>query len=135
VLQKPYYYLADNEMAQLKEVFAQNLKKIRRKCGLTQAQLSEKVNVSTHHIAMIEIARNSPTMELVERIAQVLGIEFFELFTESHTPKSAMERLHDTLVENIQEVVNETVRQAIAENIGNGKEGKIKSGKSLKTKK
>jgi DNA-binding XRE family transcriptional regulator len=34
--------------------------------------LAEKVGVSTHHIAMIEIARYYPTLELVERIADTL---------------------------------------------------------------
>jgi DNA-binding XRE family transcriptional regulator len=48
-------------MARIKEIFAHNLKENRRKSGFTQAQLAEKVDVSTHHIGMLEIARNYPT--------------------------------------------------------------------------
>ena len=102
-------------MAQLKEVFAYNLKEKRRKCGLTQAQLAEKVEVSTHHIAMIEIARNYPTMELAERIASELDIDIYELFLEQPAPKDAMEKLHDSLVDNIEKVISEAVQKAIAE--------------------
>ena len=102
-------------MASLKEFFAYNLKEKRRKRGFTQAQLAEKVDVSTHHIAMIEIARNYPTLELVERIAEVLDIEIYELFLEKPTPKDAMERLHDTLVGNIERVVGEVVKKTILE--------------------
>ena len=102
-------------MAHIKEFFAQNLKEKRRKCGFTQAQLAEKVNVSTHHIAMIEIARNYPTLELVERIAHVLGIEIYELFLVESKPQDAMEKLHDTLVANISKVICQAVQDALKE--------------------
>ena len=102
-------------MAQLRETLAYNLKENRRKCGFTQAQLAEKVNVSTHHIAMIEIARNYPTLELAERIADALDIEVYELFLKEPTPKDALKHMHDTLIGNIEKVVGEAVKEAITE--------------------
>lgn len=101
-------------MAQLREILAYNLKKKRRICGFTQAQPAEKVNVSTHHIAMIEIARNYPTLELTERIV-ALNIEIYELFVAKPTPKDTMKQLHDTLAGNLEKVVNKAVKEAIAE--------------------
>jgi len=101
-------------MTNLREIFAYNLKAKRKKCGFTQAKLAEKVGVSTHHIAMIEIARHYPTLELVERIANTLDIEIYELFIVKPTPENAMERLHDTLIGNIEKVVGEAVEKAIA---------------------
>lgn len=114
-------------MAELRKTLAYNLKKKRRKCGFTQAQLAEKVNVSTHHIAMIEIARNYPTLELAERIANVLDIEVYELFLEEPTPKDALKWLHDTLVGNIEKVVGEAVKEAITEQCNISKAEKHKS--------
>jgi transcriptional regulator with XRE-family HTH domain len=102
-------------MTNIREIFAYNLKAKRQKCGLTQAKLAEKVGVSTHHIAMIEIARHYPTLELVERIANTLDIEIYELFIVKPTPESAMERLHNTLIGNIEKVVGEAVEKAVAE--------------------
>jgi len=102
-------------MAKIKKILANNIKRKRRKCGFTQAQLAEKVNVSTHHIAMIETARDNPTMELAERIAGVLDIEIYELFLEQPEPKDAMEQLHDSIVENIQSVIDNAVKKAVAE--------------------
>ena len=102
-------------MAILLEILAENLRKTRKKCGLTQAKLAEKVDVSTHHIAMIEISRNYPTLELVERIVDALGIEAYELFVTKPTPKDAMEQLHDTLVGNIEKVVEKAVKDAFSE--------------------
>jgi transcriptional regulator with XRE-family HTH domain len=89
------------------------LKAKRRKSGFTQAKLAEKVGVSTHHIAMIEIARHYPTLELLERIANTLDIEIYELFIVKPTPENAMEKLHDSLVCNIEKVVAD----AIAKNL------------------
>ncbi|MDR1839600.1 MAG: helix-turn-helix transcriptional regulator [Treponema sp.] len=98
-------------MTNLKEIFAYNLKAKRQKYGITQAKLAEKVGVSTHHIAMIEIARHYPTLELVERIANTLDIEIYELFIVKPTPENAMERLHDTLVGNIERVVADAIEK------------------------
>jgi len=102
-------------MTNIKDIFACNLKAKRQKCGFTQAKLAEKVGVSTHHIAMIEIARHYPTLELVERIANTLNIEIYELFTVKPFPENAMERLHDTLVGNIERVVAEAIEKNLSE--------------------
>jgi transcriptional regulator with XRE-family HTH domain len=96
-------------MTNLRAIFAHNLKAKRKKCGFTQAKLAEKVGVSTHHIAMIEIARHYPTLELVERIANTLDIEIYELFIVKPTPENAMERLHDSLVGNIEKVIADAI--------------------------
>jgi transcriptional regulator with XRE-family HTH domain len=102
-------------MTNLRDIFAYNLKAKRQECGFTQAILAEKVGVSTHHIAMIEIARHYPTLELVERIANTLDIEFYELFTVKPTPENAMERLHDTLVCNLERIIAEAIEKNLAD--------------------
>jgi transcriptional regulator with XRE-family HTH domain len=100
-------------MTNIANIFAHNLKEKRQKYGLTQAKLAEKVGVSTHHIAMIEIARHYPTLELVERIANTLEIEIYELFLVEPSPENAMERLHNSLVCNIEKVITETIDKNI----------------------
>jgi DNA-binding XRE family transcriptional regulator len=99
-------------MERLGAIFAQNLKKSRRKCGLTQAQLAEKVEVSTHHIAMIELARHCPTFDLVERIANALNIEIYQLFVDSLSPREEMERLYQTVARDIERLVVEAIAKA-----------------------
>jgi transcriptional regulator with XRE-family HTH domain len=100
-------------MARLKEIFAHNLKEKRRKCGFSQAVLAEKVDVSTHHIAMIEIARNFPTLDLVERIAGVLDVEVYELFIDPLSPHEEMERLYQTVANDIEQLVANTIEKAL----------------------
>jgi transcriptional regulator with XRE-family HTH domain len=101
-------------MARLKETFAYNLKEKRRKSGLSQTNLAEKVYVSTHHIAMIEIARNFPTLDLVERIADVLNIEVYELFIDPLSPHEELQRLYQTVANDIEKVVANAVEKVIA---------------------
>jgi transcriptional regulator with XRE-family HTH domain len=101
-------------MARLREIFAYNLKGKRRKCGFTQAQLAEKVDVSTHHIAMLETARNFPAMELVERIADALDIEIYELFVDPLSPHEELGRLYQTVANDIERVVGEAIQKALS---------------------
>jgi transcriptional regulator with XRE-family HTH domain len=100
-------------MVRHQSVFVQNLRKHRRKCGLTQAQLAEKVNVSTHHIGMIELSRNNPTLELVERIAEALNIEIYELFIDSLSPHAEFERLRLEIREDMKQLLDETLNKAL----------------------
>ena len=101
-------------MTSLRDIFAYNLKNKRRNFGISQAQLAERVNVSTHHIATIETARNYPTLDLVERMANVLNIEIYELFINPLSPPEEMERLYQSVAKNIELVVSEAVERAVS---------------------
>ena len=95
-------------MARLREIFASNLKEKRQKCGFSQAKLAEMVNVSTHHIAMIEITRNFPTSDLIERIANALNIEIFELFIEeTNSLYKEFKQLRKEIRNDMQELLTE----------------------------
>jgi transcriptional regulator with XRE-family HTH domain len=102
------------KMGSLRDILAQNLKENRKRCGLSQAKLAEKANISTQYIAMIEVSRKFPTPEILDRLASALEIETSQLFIVKPSPEDAMERLHDTLVGNIERVVSEAVEKALA---------------------
>jgi transcriptional regulator with XRE-family HTH domain len=98
-------------MASQQSIFVQNLRKLRRKCGFTQAQLAEKVNVSTHHIGMIELSRNNPTLDLVERIAEALNIKTYELFIDPLSPNEELERLRYEIRDDMKKLLDETLEK------------------------
>jgi transcriptional regulator with XRE-family HTH domain len=102
-------------MTSLRDIFAHNLKEKRQNCGFSQARLAEIVNVSTHHIATIETARNYPTLDLVERMANALDIEIYELFINPLSPHEEMERLYQAVAKNIEQVVSESVEKVLTE--------------------
>ena len=105
----------ENGKASLRDILAYNLKENRKKRGISQAKLAKKANITTQYIAMIEVSRKFPTPEMLDRIARVLEIDAYELFVVKPSPENAMERLHDTLVSNIERVVSEAVEKALAD--------------------
>jgi transcriptional regulator with XRE-family HTH domain len=87
-------------MANIKEILAQNLKKNRRRLGITQPELAEKAGLSTHYLGMIEIARNFPTADVLERLATALGIKSNELFSVADSPEMAMEQVQQAILDS-----------------------------------
>jgi transcriptional regulator with XRE-family HTH domain len=102
-------------MEDLRDILAANLKKNRRRLGISQPQLAETADLSTHYVAMIETSRKFPTPEVLARLAKALGIPPHELFAVSVSPETALERLHKEVIIDIKQVVSETVEKAIAE--------------------
>jgi len=68
-------------MTDIRKLLAANIKSFRNELGLTQPKLAERVGVSTHHIAMIEVCKNFPSPEVIERIAEALEKDTVDLFT------------------------------------------------------
>ena len=100
-------------MSYVREIFAENLKKNRRKCGYTQEKLAEMAEVSTHYISMIELARNFPKSEVIGRLANALSIEIYELFLVPHTPVDEKEDLLQSITSVIRQTVSESVETSI----------------------
>ena len=97
------------KISSLREILANNLKAYRHKCGLSQSKLAEKAEISTQYIAMIELTRQFPTPEVLERIAKALNIEAYELFSVTPSPENAMERLHKDIIKEIRQVIIEVL--------------------------
>jgi len=102
-------------MKRLGTIFIKNLKEYRKKCGLTQEQLAEKVKVTPHYIGMLEMGRNFPATDLIERIAKALNVEMYELFVESLSPTKELEKLRQDIILEIKKTITETVTQTVKE--------------------
>lgn len=92
-------------MGNLKATFIINLKRERRKRGMTQAELAEKADLSTGFIGDIERGRANPSLQNVEILAQVLEIEPFMLFIPNTLQKSFNQLHMNTIVEEVREVL------------------------------
>jgi len=57
-----------------------NLKEIRTKLGMTQAELAERVGVARVSIIAIENGRFIPTIETALRISQALSVPIEKIF-------------------------------------------------------
>jgi transcriptional regulator with XRE-family HTH domain len=100
-------------MANLKEILAQNLKENRRRLGITQPELAERAGLSTHYLGMIEIARNFPTVDVLERLASALNINSHELFSVEVSPEKVMEQLQQKILENMDRAMENALDKAM----------------------
>lgn len=57
-----------------------NIQKLRKKAGLTQEELGEKVKVSAKYIQFIEAGTRKPSLKTVYKIARVLGVNVKDIF-------------------------------------------------------
>ena len=115
-------------MRKIRDVLAENLKKNRRLRGLTQEQLAEKAEVSSHYVAMVETRKTFPKPEMLERFAKTLGIEPHQLFAVDNDPNEQDERFYKKIVTemkhmttDIKQIVRETVRETMHEECKNKK--------------
>jgi len=68
-------------MTNLRQLLGANIKLYRNACGLSQSKLAEQAGTATNYISAIEGGRRFPSVEILERIAFVLGIDTPELFS------------------------------------------------------
>jgi len=99
-------------MIDIKEILAENLRKNRRKRGLTQEKLAEKADMSLQYLAMLEIANNFPSGEMLERLATALEIETYELLAIAPSANNVLELLRKDIICEIK-TLNETLAKDI----------------------
>ena len=102
--------------ASIREILAINIKEFRRKNGFSQEKLAEIAGISTPFIAMIEVSRKFPTPDILDKIAEALNIRTWQLFAVPPDPEENMERLHISIVKDINNIVSTAVKSALAEN-------------------
>ena len=102
-----------HKMANIREILSKNMRENRQKLGITQSELAERANISTNFVAMIELMHKFPAPETLERIAAALGIETTELFATPVSPESALEKLHQAILDDVEKIIEKTVDVAI----------------------
>ena len=70
------------------KVFGTNLKKYRTAIGLSQEAFANKCGLHRTYISAIECYRRSISLENIQRIANALGIETYQLFLENKEKQS-----------------------------------------------
>lgn len=70
-------------MKQISEIIAENLISLRKKHGLTQNDLAEKLKYSDNTISRWEHAEITPSVETLEKIAEIYGVPIESLLKEN----------------------------------------------------
>ncbi len=97
-----------------------NIRKFRTRNGLSQQELSEKLNVSRPTISSWELNRTEPTMGNIEQLAKIFNCRKSELIGESEDDyydrlyeENKRDILINTLVRVASESTIEDIKQAI----------------------
>ena len=77
---------------ELNRAVGRRVQSLRKRQGLTQERLAERVGRSTDTIAAIERGANSTRLEVFARLAAELGVELPELFELDEAPSRGRER-------------------------------------------
>jgi transcriptional regulator with XRE-family HTH domain len=65
--------------AKLTKTICKRIKKYRSERGLTQEELAEKVGVSRVYIGYVEQGRNTPSLEILEKITKALKVSLSDV--------------------------------------------------------
>jgi len=74
------------ENVNVKTLFGQRLKNLRKKRNLTQANVAEMVEVDAKHISCIESGKNFPSPDLLAKLAKAFKLHPKELFEFADFP-------------------------------------------------
>ena len=72
----------------LQSIFVSNLKRLRKEKHITQEKLAELCQKETSYIGQIEIKHRFPSLQLIEKIAEVLNVEPYLLFKDKNIQDS-----------------------------------------------
>lgn len=97
---------------------AQNISSYRTRTNMTQQQVADKLNVSNHTISKWGLGINTPSVEDMQKLAQVFGVTITELVVDKPVIKDFLELL--SLGENMPEnelpkLVEEAYEQVLRE--------------------
>ena len=98
-------------MTNLRQALALNMKKRRHTLGLSQAKLAEKVNTAPTYIAMIELEKKFPSVEMLERIAEALAMDTLELFSVKPLPEDSLKRLHKSVLLDFEKIITKKLKE------------------------
>ncbi len=64
----------------LREVVARNLRRLRNAHGLSQEELADRAEVNRNYVGMLEREENAATVDMLEKLAGVMGVDPVEFF-------------------------------------------------------
>jgi transcriptional regulator with XRE-family HTH domain len=67
----------------LERLVVDNIKRIRKKKGISQEKLAEACNTATSYIGLMEIYKNVPKLSTIERIANALDVDPLVFFQDA----------------------------------------------------
>lgn len=99
---------SEAEKQTIPQLFGENVKKYRKRAGLTQEQLSERLEVTQKHLSIIETGTQFASAALIARIAEELHVTPGDLFGGSNDEIKAQIRQSQAIL--MSHISNEMTR-------------------------
>ncbi len=95
-------------MLDYKKIVGKKIKEIRKKLGMTQAQLAEKLDVEYKYVSRLETGTSSPSFTMLEKLAVTLNVELTELFVkeDDYARENILKKINGQLNKANLEVLN-----------------------------
>jgi transcriptional regulator with XRE-family HTH domain len=101
----------------IKKTLGANIKLLRARRGLSQADLAEKADISIPFLSNIERGIKYPQPDMLSKIANALGVEVNELFITNPDPTESNKMLNH-LSEDIAKNVNLAMAEVFKRYLG-----------------
>ncbi|MAH02257.1 MAG: XRE family transcriptional regulator [Candidatus Pelagibacter sp.] len=104
-------------MSQLDLQIGHKIKTKRRKFGISQAKLSEKISISPSYLNLIESGKRKVNVDLLLKLTNELGIEISDISkkTDTNLYQNLMDLLGDNLFENL-DITNFEIKELVNTN-------------------
>lgn len=60
-------------------LLGKRISRMRKKAGLTQEKLAEKINISTTHIGLVETGKRRLSLKTLQKVASAIGVKARDL--------------------------------------------------------
>lgn len=87
-------------MKEYKQLLGARIRELRKKRGLTQSKLAEKIGIDPKHLSKIEVGSSYPSLYNLEKISKILNVRLQELFNFEHFEE------RETLLKEINQLVD-----------------------------
>jgi transcriptional regulator with XRE-family HTH domain len=98
----------------IKDTLGGNIKILRARRGLSQADLSEKADISINFLSNIERGIKFPQPDMLAKLANALGVEVYKLFLENSAPdddKELLNNMSEDLTRNVNLAMTEVFKR------------------------
>ena len=98
----------------IKDTLGKNIKLLRARRGLSQADLSEKADISIPFLSSIERGIKYPQPNMLSQIANALGVEINEMFVsdlESSDGKELLSHMSEDITKSVNLAMTEVIKR------------------------
>ena len=95
-------------MVDTKKLLGKKIKETRKHCGLTQENLSEKINIDVTTLSGIESGRHFPSLPTLEKIANILNVDLQTLFNFNHF--KSIKEMREDIITNLNFISDDDIK-------------------------